>query len=129
VKLSEIEATSAIGRTREGRTITVMDLLNAFAIATGTRIGSSEFDAALSDPAQLHAPEIITEAAHFRLLKVLLTEAVKPEFKLPEGQLKELTVDSYKPGVVRVSALLTSHSDYDAAHLLSEALNELLKNA
>jgi len=75
VKLSEIETSVPIGRTLEGRTITVRDLLEAFATVSGTRLGSQEFDRALTDPAQLHARGTIDNAARYSVLRALLKAA------------------------------------------------------
>lgn len=75
MKLSHIEVTVPIGRTERGQTITVMDLLKAFSIATGTEIGSMEFDRALENPSQLHAKGIIDNAARFRSLRALAQRA------------------------------------------------------
>jgi hypothetical protein len=75
VKLSEIETSVPIGRTLEGRTITVRDLLDAFATVSGTRLGSQEFDRALTDPAQLHARGTIDNAARYSVLRALLKAA------------------------------------------------------
>ncbi len=76
VKLSHIEVTVPIGRTERGQTLTVMDLLRAFSVVTGTEIGSQEFDRALGDPSQLHAKEIIENSLRYRTLKALVSGAL-----------------------------------------------------
>lgn len=75
MKLSEIETSVPIGRTLEGRPITVRDLLEAFATVSGTRLGTQEFDRALTEPSQLHARETIDNAARFSVLRALLKAA------------------------------------------------------
>jgi hypothetical protein len=77
VKLSHIEVTVPIGRTERGQTLTVMDLLKAFSVATGTEIGSQDFDRALSDPSQLHAKETIENAGRYRTLRGLAQNALE----------------------------------------------------
>ena len=72
MKLSEIEVTVPVGRTERGKTITVKDLLNAFAVVSGTRLGSQEFDRALGSPMQMHAPETMDNAARYRTLRAVL---------------------------------------------------------
>lgn len=76
MKLSHIEVTVPIGRTERGQTLTVMDLLRAFSVVTGTEIGSQEFDRALGDPSQLHAKEIIENSLRYRTLKALALGAL-----------------------------------------------------
>lgn len=71
MKLSHIEVTVPIGRTERGQTLTVMDLLKAFSVATGTEIGSQEFDRALGNPSQLHAKETIENSGRYRILRAL----------------------------------------------------------
>lgn len=77
MKLSHIEVTVPIGRTERGQTLTVMDLLKAFSIATGTEIGSQEFDRALGDPSQLHAKETIDNGSRYRTLRALAQGALE----------------------------------------------------
>lgn len=77
MKLSHIEVTVPIGRTERGQTLTVMDLLKAFATATGTEIGSLDFDRALDNPSQLHAKETIENAGRFRTLRALAQNSLQ----------------------------------------------------
>ncbi len=77
MKLSSIEVTVPIGRTERGQTLTVMDLLKAFSVATGTEIGSQEFDRALGNPSQLHAKETIDNASRYRTLRALAQRALE----------------------------------------------------
>lgn len=77
MKLSHIEVTVPIGRTERGQTITVMDLLKAFSVATGTEIGSQEFDRALGNPSQLHAKETIENAGRYRTVRALAQGALE----------------------------------------------------
>lgn len=129
MKLSEIEVGVPIGRTLQGHTITVMDLLRAFATVTGTRVGSIEFDQALSDPAQLHATDMLGDAAHYRLLRTLLIEADKPGFTLPEQQpLQSLTIerDVGEQGLLRLSVTLTAEPGVSTVEAVNAALDQLL---
>lgn len=105
MKLSHIEVTVPIGRTERGQTITVMDLLKAFSIATGTEIGSMEFDRALEDPSQLHARETIENASRFRSLRALAQRAFESGpislGRSGECTLQTITADAQQIGAER----------------------------
>lgn len=129
MKLSEIEVGVPIGRTLQGHTITVIDVLRAFATVTGTRVGSLEFDQVLSDPAQLHATDMLGDAAHYRLLRTLLVEAEKPGFLLPEHQpLQALTIErnAGEADQMRLSVTLKAEPGVTAAEAVTAALVHLL---
>ncbi|MCY1308658.1 hypothetical protein D9M70_586840 [compost metagenome] len=133
MKFSEIETTAAIGRTLEGRTITVRDLLQAFAIVSGTKLGSQEFDRALGDPAQMHARETLANSSRFNALRSLIqaaSESGPVTFEpIPgEPKLRSVSVTQNIEDGSRISAVTIEFSGPEQAQLgFEQALDNLTR--
>jgi len=131
VKLSEIETSAAVGRTLEGRTITVRDLLQAFAIVSGTKMGSQDFDRALSEPAQMHARDTLANSSRFNVLRSFIQAAnesgpVTFEIEPGEPALRTVSVSHSFESGTRISAVTIEFTGPEQVQLgFEQALDNL----
>ena len=120
MRLNDIEMTIPVGRTSQGVTITVRDILVVLSTVSGTRLGSQQFDQVLADPQQLHAPGVLDDAQRYGLLSSILDGTVEP----PE----RLSIQSSLPDGDTASGrvFINVMSKSDPAKHLNELLDEVL---
>ena len=120
MRLNDIEMSIPVGRTSQGVTITVRDLLLVLSTVSGTRLGSQQFDQMLADPQQLHAPGLLDDAQRYGLLSSILDGTVQP----PE----RISIQSSLPDGDTTSGrvFINVASKNDLAEHLNELLDEVL---
>ncbi len=120
MQLNDIEMSIAVGRTAQGKTISVGDIMKVLAKVSGTGLGSQQFDQILADPQQLHAPDMLTNARRYALLCSLLDGRVQAPAHL---ELEASLSGAVEPALFKVHIHSPSHSDH------SECLSKLLDDA
>ena len=120
MRLNDIEMTIPVGRTSQGVTITVRDILMVLSTVSGTRLGSQQFDQVLGDPQQLHAPGVLDNAQRYGLLSSILDGTVEP----PERISFQSSLPDGDTASGRVFISVTSKND--PAEHLNELLDDVL---
>jgi len=116
MRLNDIEMSMVIGRTPEGVTITVRDLIMALSTISGTTIGSAEFNEILSAPFTLHAPDTISNSRRYALLNAIL------EGKTASPDTFHITQETGEPGTVKIHVVTNTNPGAEISHALDQML-------